>query len=194
MDFQARRPAMHSGLASSFFLFVILALFCPQSVHAQEQFPLFSEFRLGVLAADLDPGGGSDDTVALSGEFLTPRRADRSSSIIEHFFSPRFHVGGIVNLGHGVHQAYAGLTWDYFIADRIFLESSFGGAVHDGGTSAYSFDSFGCTVNFHESFAIGADITETVSILATVDHMSNAGLCDQNQGLTNAGVQLGYRW
>jgi len=27
-----------------------------------------------------------------------------------------------------------------------------------------------------------------------VSHMSNGGLCDENQGLTSAGVQLGYRW
>jgi hypothetical protein len=28
--------------------------------------------------------------------------------------------------------------------------------------------------------------------MATVEHMSNAGLCSQNRGLTNVGVRLGY--
>ncbi|WP_081449527.1 acyloxyacyl hydrolase [Rhodomicrobium vannielii] len=30
--------------------------------------------------------------------------------------------------------------------------------------------------------------------MATIDHMSNAGLCDTNRGLTNAGVRLGYKF
>jgi hypothetical protein len=43
-------------------------------------------------------------------------------------------------------------------------------------------------------YRIGVDVTESISIMATVDHMSNADLCDENQGLTNAGVRVGYRW
>jgi hypothetical protein len=28
--------------------------------------------------------------------------------------------------------------------------------------------------------------------MATVEHMSNAGFCDQNRGLTNVGGRIGY--
>jgi hypothetical protein len=30
--------------------------------------------------------------------------------------------------------------------------------------------------------------------MATVEHMSNAGLCKQNRGLTNYGARIGYRF
>ena len=156
-------------------------------------YPLFSEFRFGVLAADLEPGGGSDDGVAISGELLTPNRA-RNLPFIQNLLHPRFHIGAAIHTDDGVNQAYAGLTWDYYLTDTLFVETSFGGAVHDGDTDGNNPDSYGCTLNFRESVSIGVDITESVSVSATVDHMSNAGLCDQNQGLTNAGVRLGYRW
>jgi hypothetical protein len=28
--------------------------------------------------------------------------------------------------------------------------------------------------------------------MATVEHMSNAGLCDRNRGITNEGLKVGY--
>jgi lipid A 3-O-deacylase len=28
--------------------------------------------------------------------------------------------------------------------------------------------------------------------MATIEHMSNAGLCPQNRGLTNVGARIGY--
>ena len=33
-----------------------------------------------------------------------------------------------------------------------------------------------------------------VGCMATVDHMSNANLCDENRGLTNVGFRIGRRW
>ena len=32
------------------------------------------------------------------------------------------------------------------------------------------------------------------SLMATIEHSSNAGLCSENRGLTNAGLRLGYRF
>lgn len=170
-----------------------LFFFANQTAYAQD-YPAFSEFRLGVLASDLEPGGESDDGAAISGEFLTPRRNYEGMSVFDRFLSPRVHVGGVVSLDDGVNQAYAGLTWDVYLTDRIFLEASFGGAIHDGNTADNDPDSYGCALNFRESFGVGMDLTDRISILAKVDHMSNAGLCGENQGLTNAGVQLGYKW
>jgi hypothetical protein len=186
-----------TSLAQAIFRFLfLLAVFlggAGQTVSAQDH-PLFSEYRIGVLAADLEPGGGSDDGVAVSLELLTPYRGDAQHSLIEHMLNPRFHVGALVHTDEGVNQAYAGLTWDYYFTSSLFIETSFGAAVHDGETASNSADSYGCTLNFRESISIGADVTESISIMATVDHMSNADLCDENQGLTNAGVRVGYRW
>jgi hypothetical protein len=31
-------------------------------------------------------------------------------------------------------------------------------------------------------------------MLATVDHMSNADLCDEHRGLTDVGIRFGRKW
>jgi hypothetical protein len=187
---------MTSLVQKIFWFLFLIAIVQGGSGHtaSAQDYPLFSEYRIAVLAADIEPGGGSDDGVAVSIELLTPHRGAAHYSLVEHLLNPRFHVGALVHTDDGVNQAYAGLTWDYYLTDSIFVETSFGGAVHDGETDSDSTDSYGCTLNFRESIGIGADVTESISIMATVDHMSNADLCDENQGLTNAGVRLGYRW
>jgi lipid A 3-O-deacylase len=86
------------------------------------------------------------------------------------------------------------LTRDFLLTESLFLEASFGGAVHDGETDDNNSDSYGCTLNFRESVSLGVALSENLSLMVTVDHMSNGGLCDQNQGLTNAGIRLGYKW
>lgn len=157
--------------------------------------PLFNEIRFGVLAADLDPGGGSDDTVAINAELLSPHFAGQYGDLIlDALLNPRLHIGTTLTTDDGVNQAYAGLTWDYHLTDAVFLETSFGGAVHNGETDDHNADSYGCTIQFRESLSVGVDLSERISLMATVDHMSNSGLCNENQGLTNAGVRLGYRW
>ena len=35
---------------------------------------------------------------------------------------------------------------------------------------------------------------ESWSLMATIEHYSNAGLCEHNRGMTNFGVRLGYRF
>ena len=155
----------------------------------------FNEARLGVFAADLDPGGASDDTISINGELLTPpMRGDYADPILNAFLKPRFHLGTTFTTDDGVNQAYSGLTWDYHLTDALFLETSFGAAIHDGETDGNNHDSYGCMVQFRESLSVGIHLTRRMSVMAIVDHMSNAGLCDENQGLTNAGVRLGYRW
>jgi lipid A 3-O-deacylase len=157
-----------------------------------------TEIRGGVLAANLDGGNSEDAKTLINAEILfgqLNRERHYENPILEQFLHPRVHVGTSLSVEQGgTNQVYAGLTWDYRLTDRLFFESTFGGTVHDGPTSGNDTNSYGCSVLFRESAGIGFDITEHLTVLATVDHMSNAGLCDQNQGLTNAGVKLGYRW
>jgi lipid A 3-O-deacylase len=44
----------------------------------------------------------------------------------------------------------------------------------------------------HESASIGYRLKQNVSFLFTVDHMSNASVCDANPGPTDAGARLAY--
>ncbi len=160
-----------------------------------DPFWVVDEFRLGVLAANLEGGGAGDSETAINGEVLFDRfDGQYTDPLHDMLFRPRFHVGASIGPDDGVSQAYFGLTWDYQLGERLFVESSFGGVVHNGPTDADDTDSYGCTIQFRESASIGVELTDQVRLMATVDHMSNAGLCDQNQGLTIAGVGLGYRW
>jgi lipid A 3-O-deacylase len=158
-------------------------------------FPWLDEVRLGVLAANLEGGGGEQAHVLINGELLFGR-PDRAyeDPILNFFLRPRPHVGFSVSPEGGTNQVYAGVTWDFKLTDKFFAEATFGGTLHDGPTGGNDPNSLGCSLLFRESAGIGYAINERLRIMLTVDHMSNASLCDQNQGLTNAGVRLGYKW
>jgi lipid A 3-O-deacylase len=156
-----------------------------------------NEVRAGFLAANLENGGDEKAEGLINGELLfNIGLSDHvySDPIRNFFLRPRAHVGFSVTPDEGTNQVYAGLTWETHLTSRIFAEASFGGTLHDGETAGNDPNSYGCSLMFRESASIGYELTEHVRIMATVDHMSNAGLCDQNQGLTNAGVRIGYRW
>jgi len=182
-------PHFVFGLAALVWLLSVVAAFADPTPRTPG---LISELRGGALAHDLesnDNEGGWD----VNAEALLHRLGPRTGDPLDILLSPRPHVGVQINTSGDTNLGYFGLTWDAWLTDTIFVEASFGGAVHDGPTDN-SNDSFGCTANFRESAAVGVAVSESWNLLAIVSHMSNAGLCDQNQGLTSAGVQLGYRW
>lgn len=154
----------------------------------------FWEARLGVSAHDpWSPEKGSAD---INGELLIGKPYMHPDPLI-NFFIPRFHVGASVNTAGKTSYFYAGLTWNYDFTQWFFVEASFGGAVHNGDTSpipAPGHNGLGCSPLFRESLALGYRLNANWSVLATVDHMSNAGLCDANRGLTNVGGKISYRW
>jgi len=41
---------------------------------------------------------------------------------------------------------------------------------------------------------LGYRLTTHWQVMASIEHNSNAGLCDRNRGLTNGGLRLGYRF
>lgn len=152
------------------------------------------ELRVGGMATNLENGGAvGEDTPGINIEFLFARyNTPQADPVTTFVLSPRLHLGTTI-APDGISEVYAGFTWEHHLATRVFLEASLGGAVHDGPNGDNS-DSYGCPMLFRESASLGFDITHRVRLLATVDHVSNAGLCSENQGLTNAGVRLGYRW
>ena len=79
-----------------------------------------------------------------------------------------------------------------------FVEASFGGAVHNGNTQSnlalipVDRSALGCSPLFRESGSVGYRLSQNWSVMATIEHLSNAGICSQNRGLTNVGARLGY--
>jgi hypothetical protein len=151
----------------------------------------FWEVRVGATAHDpWSPERGSAD---FNGELLLGWPVAKADAWI-----PRFHVGASINTSGKTSYGYSGVTWTFDIVDSIFIEGSFGGAVHNGSTGDQlqpGHNALGCSPLFRESGAVGFRLTENWSWLVTVDHMSNAGLCGHvNRGLTNVGGKIGYRF
>lgn len=164
----------------------------PPAPAPQPQFFFLSEVRLGTFAHDpTSPEQGSAD---LNGEVLFAKPFSAPGSAWD-FLLPRPSIGATVNFAGKTSQAYAGLTWTYDITKSIFVEGSFGGSVNNGKTGTFvpeGRSALGCNVSFRESGSVGYRFTANWSLMATVEHMSNAGLCSQNRGLTNYGARIGY--
>lgn len=150
------------------------------------------EFRLGAYVHDpVSPESGSVD---INGEFLIDPFV-RHRGAAWGAIAPRIHFGGTAATRRGTSQGYAGLTWTFDITPKIFIEAGFGGAYHNGKTGLApvpGFNAMGCGWGFHEQGSIGYRITDSWSVMATVEHTSNSGICTHNRGLTNVGLRIGY--
>jgi hypothetical protein len=173
---------------------------CVSPAKAIEQFentqtPFWSldEIRAGAFKQAIDDapheGGPALNLEALFGRLP----GGYENKILDFFLTPRPHIGTTIAFGK-TDEFYWGATWDAKLYDRWFFETSFGGAAHDGPLDTRNEASYGCTVNFRESASLGFALSKDWRLLFTIDHMSNAGICDQNRGLTNAGVRLGYKF
>jgi len=157
---------------------------------AASPFPF--EIRGGVFAHD--PFSPEQGSVDINGEFLF-RLPEGIRPDWPSFLIPRPHIGFTANTAGKTSHGYAGLTWNYDVTRSIFVEASFGGSVNNGDTGPTAppkHNALGCSVMFRESASLGYRLTERWSVLATVEHISNAGLCAANRGLTNFGGRIGY--
>lgn len=157
---------------------------------------VLDEVRLGVFAHDI--GSPEEGSVDINGELLSSRLPLINPMSNWAWLSPRLHVGGTVNTAGDTSHAYAGLTWTVDVTQRIFIDASFGGAIHSGETGLVvpvDRSSLGCSPLFRESASLGYRLTDNWSVMASIEHLSNAGLCDNgNRGLTNYGARVGYRF
>ncbi len=169
-----------------------------------QPYSIVSEVRIG--GSVQDPGSAEGklpgfSTANVNGEILFAKPQITTDPFWQAFV-PRPTVGGSYNTGGRTSYAYIGATWtiDLFpetLNRRVFLEGFFGGAAHNGYTglkanAPYGFNALGCNPLFREAAALGFRIDAHWSVMATVEHMSNAGLCGDNRGLTNFGGKIGY--
>ncbi|HEY4199701.1 MAG TPA: acyloxyacyl hydrolase [Devosiaceae bacterium] len=109
----------------------------------------------------------------------------------------RPHVGATVNFNDHESLAYAGLSYTVPLGNTFFVEGAFGGAIHNGPLHGATGDdrNLGCRVLFHEELSIGANLTQNASAMLTAEHASHAGLCgDDNRGITNLGIRVGFKF
>ncbi|HST93901.1 MAG TPA: acyloxyacyl hydrolase [Microvirga sp.] len=154
-----------------------------------------SEFRFGLSAQDPWGSEGRDGSANLTSELLFAKPFT-ASDLFTSYFIPRPHVGGSLNFDGMTSFAYAGLTWTVDVTPSVFVEGSLGGAVHRGkdhpGNALDQHQALGCSPLFRESGSVGVRLSANWSLMATVEHLSNAGSCSANRGLTNIGARVGY--
>jgi len=152
------------------------------------------EVRGGVLAHDPEsPEGGSAD---LNGELLFPQLWHSSDPLWNEFI-PHPDIGFTANFAGKTSQAYAGLAWNFDLTHNFFFSGEIGGGVNDGKTGDVvpaGHSKIGCNEWFHESASLGYQLTEAWSVMGTIEHSSNAGLCTENRGVTNYGMRVGYKF
>jgi lipid A 3-O-deacylase len=151
-----------------------------------------SELRFGIL--DHDPGlfGGDKE----SGVDINFEALFHSPEVFKYILSPQPHLGASINTVGDTSKLYFGLTWGLDIGP-VFVEGSLGGTVHDGETKRDPHNNhkeLGCTFNFREAASIGYRFTEQHSLSIMVDHISNASLCSENEGMETFGLRYGYKF
>jgi hypothetical protein len=159
----------------------------------QSQPSLLSEFRFGFSAQDPWGPEGRDGSANLTGEILFAKPFT-ASDLFTSYFIPRPHLGGSLNFDGRTSFAYAGLSWTIDVTPDVFVEGSFGGAVHNGKDHPLNDrQALGCSPLFRESGSVGVRLSANWSVMATVEHLSNGDTCsDENRGLTNIGARVGY--
>lgn len=157
--------------------------------------PFIDEIRLGVS------GSIQVDDIYEPGPFpwvtlyFDPFERDGATNIGEQLLRPRLNVGAMVSTTGEASQLLAGATWTVDLTESLFVEVGLGGAFTNASLDGSDpGPQVGCSLLFHESIAAGVRIDQHWSVVATVEHSSNANLCDENDGLTYAGIGIGYRF
>lgn len=159
------------------------------------------EVRVGVLAQSCcGPGADKEEGVGLNAEavFYSPR-------ILTVLLSPRPVVGvTAARDADATSVLYAGLDWRVDLPRRFFLTAGGGGAIHDGETDTFDpvddaereFNTLflGCRALFRIASDFGYEVSSRLVASVHWSHISNAGLCDDNEGLDHLGVRLGLRF
>lgn len=111
--------------------------------------------------------------------------------------SPRPEIGATLNLDGQDSLAHIGLTWQLSLFETpLYLEGTFGAAIHNGALTgaAAGRKNFGCQVNFYERFGVGAHINDKITATLTYEHTSNNEWCQANDGLSNFGLRVGWKF
>lgn len=153
---------------------------------------LLHEISLGVLTHDEGPfSSHKEETSAdihIEVRFASP-------DFLDVIWSPYPHIGANINTVGDTSQAFFGLSWQWEWDAGPFVGFSLGGAVHNGeiDDAPLGRKELGCVLLFRESINAGYRFDDHNGIALLLDHISNAGLCGENEGLESIGLRYQYR-
>lgn len=159
---------------------------------AAAQESLIHEMKVGLLNHDVDglwSGFNRESGADVNIELVVGRGVELFGGKI------RPALGASVNTTGDTSKAYVDLRWDRDFDSGVFVGIGVGAAVHDGELSpARGRKALGSRVLFHIPVEAGFRVSERIGISLYFDHVSNAYLADENEGMDTLGIRLGYRF
>jgi hypothetical protein len=164
------------------------------SVYAGDK--IFDELRFGASASVQDGNSREDGVFPEVTVFFDPFGSDAATDWKQRLARPRVNIGTSIGTSGEATQVFAGVAWTANFNEKIFAEAGFGGVWHNGELD-HNDDGpeLGCRFLFHEYIGAGYRFDAHWNVVAQVAHSSHANLCDgPNNGMTRAGVQVGYKF
>ncbi|WP_244564737.1 acyloxyacyl hydrolase [Rhizobium sullae] len=164
------------------------------SAHAQDW--IFDELRFGASASVQSGGEREDGVFPEVTIFFDPFGSGSAANWTQKLIRPRIHLGTSIGTGGEATQVFSGFSWTADFNDKLFAEAGFGGLIHTGNLDDEDDrPALGCHLLFHEYIGVGYRFDTHWNVMAQVAHSSHANLCDgPNDGMTRAGVQIGYKF
>lgn len=195
LGFQRVRGKAVKAIRTALALAAALGAALP-SVPAQAGDFGISEVRVGIMAHDADNHKFIDvshvEDVNFEMLFRTPM-----IGVFDWLGTVRPTVGATLNLKGRESMVHAGLSLNVPLGDSgFFVEGTLGGAIHNGELLATKkgYRDLGCRTLFYQSASLGYDVSSSMNVMLTIEHASNANLCDYNRGLTDIGVRVGFKF
>jgi hypothetical protein len=159
------------------------------------------EARVGVFDhSAFDHNGANDEGSMPDGAFEILSKPLPFNPTIgspwRELLNPRVNLGTTINFYGKTSVFYGGLVWRYPVVGPLFVEGQFGGALNNNPNKEQrNHLDIGCPATFREAAGVGWNINDHFDVIVSVEHISHAELCGHiNDGLTNIGVKLGYKF
>lgn len=176
-----------------FTLSLTSAVILATNASAQDQ--IFDELRFGASASLQGGHSGEDGIFPEVTVLFDPFGYESANDWKQQLLRPRVHLGTSIGTDGDATQFFTGFSWTLNFSEKVFAEAGFGGVIHTGDLDGNEDGpNLGCRVLFHEYVGAGYRFTEHWNVRAQVAHSSNANLCSPNDGITRAGVQVGYKF
>ncbi len=153
-----------------------------------------SELRIGAGHHDSGVfGRNEEDGYVVT---LEARFAPFSGGFWNKIWQPRPFLGVNLNTAGDTSSAYFGLNWDWNFWGSAFASLDLGGALHNGELTTTRLDKkeLGSRILFREAIEVGYRFSKRHALSLRLDHISNASLTDQNEGLDTVTLVYGYRF
>lgn len=175
------------------FLLLFLLSSTANAIEPERDRTILHEIKMGLLAHDVDNLWSSSKRE--KGEDVN---IEAVFSSFARLLGGDIHpvIGASINTQGYTSKIYADTIWRYYLTDNFYGAFGLGITLHDGEKHLVAKDrkALGSQVLFHIPIEIGYTFYSQYTLSVYFDHISSAGITDENEGLDTLGVRLGYKF